>query len=258
MKLSRRPPKTNNSAGSTLRIAACSLLWRIPAGNGDETVKKDEVRRSCADCVSGACGRENGNHPPFCLTEEMDGEILGSAMELYSLEENRAMAVAAAEVEAENYCKMTRVEEIMEFARKIGAGRIGIASCVGLKREAATAARIFRAHGFQVFGVCCKAGEKDKTEIGIPEKCMAVGRHMCNPILQAKMLAREKTGLNVIIGLCVGHDCLFSKYSEAPVTTLVAKDRVLGHNPAAALYQAEAYYSRLLENGGEQNDQKER
>ena len=69
---------------------------------------------------------------------------------------------------------------------------------------------------------------------------------MCNPIHQAKRLNAEGTELNIIMGLCVGHDCLFTKYSEAPVTTLVAKDRVLGHNPVAALYTADSYYKRLL------------
>ena len=34
--------------------------------------------------------------------------------------------------------------------------------------------------------------------------------------------------------------------AEAPVTTLIVKDRVLGHNPVAALYQADAYYRKLL------------
>ena len=57
----------------------------------------------------------------------------------------------------------------------------------------------------------------------------------------------EKTELNIVMGLCVGHDSLFNKYSEALVTTLVVKDRVLGHNPAAALYNANSYYHRLLE-----------
>lgn len=54
-----------------------------------------------------------------------------------------------------------------------------------------------------------------------------------------------KTDLNIAIGLCVGHDALFSKYSDAPVTTLIAKDRVLGHNPVAALYSG--YYKKLYE-----------
>ena len=51
--------------------------------------------------------------------------------------------------------------------------------------------------------------------------------------------------MNIIVGLCVGHDMLFAKYSDAPVTTLVGKDRVTGHNPAAVLYGQNFYYKRL-------------
>ena len=65
--------------------------------------------------------------------------------------------------------------------------------------------------------------------------------------MQAKILNKEKTDMNIVMGLCVGHDSLFYKYSEALVTTLVAKDRVMGHNPAAALYTSESYYSKLKE-----------
>ena len=71
----------------------------------------------------------------------------------------------------------------------------------------------------------------------------------CNPILQAKLLNAAKTDLNVVVGLCVGHDSLFYKYSDAIVTTAVTKDRVLGHNPAAALYTANSYYSKLKQEG---------
>ena len=60
------------------------------------------------------------------------------------------------------------------------------------------------------------------------------------------MLNEEGTDLNVVVGLCVGHDSLFYKYSEAPVTTFITKDRVMGHNPAAAVYQANTYYKRLV------------
>ena len=38
---------------------------------------------------------------------------------------------------------------------------------------------------------------------------------------------------------------LFAKYSSAPVTTLVVKDRVTGHNPVAVLYGQNFYYKRL-------------
>ena len=41
-----------------------------------------------------------------------------------------------------------------------------------------------------------------------------------------------------------GHDSMFYKYSKQMVTTLVAKDRVLAHNPCGAIYCAEGYYKR--------------
>ena len=77
-------------------------------------------------------------------------------------------------------------------------------------------------------------------------KCEQIGSAMCNPILQARLLNQAHTDLNVAIGLCVGHDSLFYRSSEAYVTTLVTKDRVTGHNPAAALYTARAYYRKKL------------
>lgn len=211
-------------------------------------MKKDDIRRSCIDCMVKNCDRESLMYPDFCPTAGMDEDMLKSTMELYTGDpENNKTIIAAAEVEFENYCKMTRIEEIMEFAKKIGAKKLGIATCVGLLSEAGTAAKIFRKHGFEVFGAACKIGAQPKTSVGIGKQCEAVGKNMCNPILQAKKLNAEKTDLNIVIGLCVGHDSLFYKYSDALCTTLVTKDRVLAHNPAAALYQAKAYYSRLLE-----------
>jgi len=69
---------------------------------------------------------------------------------------------------------------------------------------------------------------------------------MCNPITQAEFLNKEKTDLNIVIGLCVGHDSLFMKYSEAPVTVLAVKDRVLAHNPLGAVYLADSHYKKIL------------
>ena len=166
-------------------------------------------------------------------------------MTCYQDEEVHRVTVAAAEVEYEHYCKYTRVEEIIEFARKIGAKKLGIATCVGLLKESRILADILRKHGFQVYGVACKTGAQKKTSVGIPEKCNEIGENMCNPILQAKLLNRKKTDLNIVMGLCVGHDSLFYRYSDALVTTAVTKDRVLGHNPAAALYTADSYYAKI-------------
>ena len=57
----------------------------------------------------------------------------------------------------------------------------------------------------------------------------------------------EQTEFNVMIGLCVGHDTIFLQHSAAPVTVLIVKDRVLGHNPVQALYLANTGYSRFKE-----------
>ena len=46
--------------------------------------------------------------------------------------------------------------------------------------------------------------------------------------------------------MCVGHDTLFIRHSRSPVTSLVVRDRRLGHNPAAALYTREGYLKDAL------------
>ena len=72
-----------------------------------------------------------------------------------------------------------------------------------------------------------------------------IGFISCNPIAQALLLNEVKTEFNIVVGLCVGHDSLFIKYSEAPVTVLIAKDRRLAHNPAAALKTY--YYTKFFQ-----------
>lgn len=204
-----------------------------------------EGQRSCIDCAVKNCNKMDKTYPEFCLTTNMKKEVFDAAMPRYQEEVNHKVMVAAAEVECEHYCKYTRVEEIMAFAKKLGAKKIGIATCVGLQRESRTLASILRSHGFEVFGAACKVGTVPKTEVGIPEECCKIGINMCNPILQAELLNDAKTDLNIIMGLCVGHDSLFIKYSNALVTSGVTKDRVLGHNPVAALNTVDTYYQKL-------------
>ena len=198
------------------------------------------------DCGTQNCKFKDRTYPDFCLTTNLSEEDAQWAAERYDEDRNHEIMVASAEVEYEGYCKWTRVQEIMEFARKIGAVKIGIANCIGLVHEARLFAKILRANGFEPYSVICKVEGRAKTSVGIPEKCEEIGAAMCNPILQARLLNQAKTDLNVVIGLCVGHDSLFYRYSEAYVTTLVTKDRVTGHNPAAALYTSHSYYKKGL------------
>lgn len=204
----------------------------------------DKKGLSCVDCCTQNCKFKDRTYPDFCLTTNLSEDDAKWAAERYEEGRNHEVMVASAEVEYEGYCQWTRVQEIMEFARKIGAKKIGIANCIGLINEARIFAKILRVNGFEAYSVVCKVEGRAKTSMGIPEKCEQIGPAMCNPILQARLLNQAKTDLNVVIGLCVGHDSLFYRYSDAYVTTLVTKDRVTGNNPAAALYTANSYYKK--------------
>ncbi len=205
-----------------------------------------EEKPSCVDCGVRACRGMGGEYPPFCLTAKLDGALREQSVALMNAEENHPLAVAAARNEYEGYCRRCRVEEVLHLAQLMGLRKLGVASCVGLLGESRALARVLRAHGYEVVGVACKCGAVAKADVGVPAECSAIGPNICNPILQALVLNREKTELNVAMGLCVGHDSLFYRYSDAFVTTLVAKDRVTGHNPAAPLYQLDGYWKRLL------------
>lgn len=179
----------------------------------------------------------------------VEAELLGGVERAYLEQESlRQLALESARTEAAGYCRTTRIEDIVDFARRIGAEKLGIAHCVGLMREAKLAYDIFVAHGFEVYTVCCKVGSIAKEKIGLrDEEKVRPGQYeaLCSPVGQAALLAKAGTQLNVVIGLCVGHDSLFFMHSQAPATVLIAKDRVLGHNPAAALYTTHSYYRRL-------------
>ena len=204
----------------------------------------EEKTLSCVDCGTQNCKFKTRTYPEFCLTTNLSHEDSAWALARYDEDRNKEVMIASAEVEYEGYCKWTRVQEIMEFARKIGARKIGIANCIGLINEARIFARILRANGFEPYAVICKVAGQAKSSMEIPAQCEEIGPAMCNPILQARLLNQAGTDLNVVIGLCVGHDSLFYRYSEAYVTTLVTKDRVTGNNPAAALYTSGSYYKK--------------
>lgn len=206
---------------------------------------KESCKRSCIDCATTNCNLEDSVFPDFCLTTGMDEKVLERAMSAYEDETNRRISQVSASVEHDGYMQWTRVEELMVFAERMGYHKLGIATCVGLIRESRTLAQILRGRGFEVYGVACKCGTQKKASVGCDPSCDELGSNMCNPVLQAELLNEEGTDFNIVMGLCVGHDSLFFRHSEAPVTTLVAKDRVLAHNPCAALYQADAYYKRL-------------
>lgn len=205
---------------------------------------------SCSYCPPEirACQKGDDRHGPGWCPSKVDDDGIVSGFTKYQDPFFAKAAVESARVEAEGYCEWTRVEEVCHFSKRMGFKKIGIAFCVGAFELAHTFAQILESHGFEPVSVCCKAGAIAKEEIGLADsEKIRPGNFeaMCNPITQAELLNRAGTDFNVIICLCVGHDSLFIKNSDAMVTTLVAKDRVLGHNPVAALQFAEGYMSRV-------------
>ncbi len=155
--------------------------------------------------------------------------------ELYADGDIGRLHSAAAAVEARHYGRKTRLAEIIEFAKHLGCERIGLAFCIGLAEEARIVETILSRH-FDVVSVCCKVCGIDKKQFNLPYVRKGDRESMCNPAGQADLLKMAGSELNILCGLCVGHDAIFSMVSQAPVVTLIAKDRVLGHNPAAAIY----------------------
>ena len=108
----------------------------------------EKIKRTCIDCAVKNCNLQDKTYPDFCLTVNMDEDVLKEAMDLYKEDENGRSMIAAAEVEYDFYGRLTRVEEIIEYAKKMGMKKLGIATCVGLLSESRILADILRKRGF--------------------------------------------------------------------------------------------------------------
>ena len=224
---------------------------------------KEENLPRCAKCSvpdrEKICLTSEGRGPEFCPTLH-NRRAIAEAKHLLADAPTLEFARQASIQEAECYINRDRkpfvahpvkprIQEVIEFARKMGFRRLGIVFCDGLRREARAVAGILEKQGFQVVSAVCKVGGVPKEELGLrEEEKIEIGAEetMCNPIAQAELMNRSQTELNILIGLCVGHDALFFKHAKAYTTVLAAKDRVTGHNPLAAIYTLRSYSERFL------------
>jgi len=122
-----------------------------------------------------------------------------------------------------------RVEELKQYARLSGIKRIGIANCISMQRET-DVLKTMLSDEFEVYSMDCKTGRIPSSEFTADAKGIS-----CNPAAQANYLAEMNTEINISLGLCVGHDLVFSSKSKVPVTTLIVKDREHKHNPILTL-----------------------
>lgn len=232
----------------------------------------DKQYGQCARCGLANNARvcrnpESGKGPEFCSTL-LYPDVIEDAKKAYKEDGIYRFTQEAARQEGSAYGRdarsglttpvKSRIQETIDFCDRMGYKRIGLAFCGGLHREAAIVAKIFTAHGLDVVSVMCKVGGIDKCDFLElkPEETVSGGHEsMCNPATQAMILNKERTELNVLLGLCVGHDSLFIKYSDAMCTVLAVKDRLTGHNPLAPIYTTHSYCAYLT---AEPMDEKEK
>lgn len=198
----------------------------------------------CDECSTRACvsGESGGERPKFCPYLKKP-EAFERAKKIYKEDgQTKQITKNASAVEMEGYMQWPRLKDTVEFAKKMDYEKIGLPYCIGLQDEANKVAEILEKYELNPVSVVCKSGSVGKSELDVPEgdrltsrTGYLIGSISCDPVGQALYLNEENTDLNVIVGLCVGHDVTFTEYSEAPVTTLIAKDRPTSHNPASVL-----------------------
>jgi uncharacterized metal-binding protein/predicted Fe-Mo cluster-binding NifX family protein len=138
---------------------------------------------------------------------------------------------SALDISFENERVLCRLSELIYFAIEMNYKKIGIAYCTELSEPAGIVTQVLRRF-FHVYPVCCKIGGKQLSD------SMQTGNKKieCNPAGQANALNMSGVDFNIIIGLCIGTDCIFTELSDAPVSTLFVKDKSLANNPIGAVY----------------------
>lgn len=124
-----------------------------------------------------------------------------------------------------------RIHEVKAYIEKMGIKSVGIAFCKGMLPHMDNILEYLSSQSDTIYyPVICTNNSIKKNDLGFQGEDVT-----CNPLGQGEILNRFDTQLNLAVGLCVGHDILFSSTSKAPITTLVVKDRVHGHCPLKAL-----------------------
>lgn len=234
---------------------------------GEVEIPEKRENPDCSRCPSLACWPLHGEDalklsPKNCATLNWP-DIIAKAKEIYMKDEyHKKLQHAGAILEGlssqtppggrEINMKYTRLEELAMFCHIMGFKKIGIAHCIGCIGEARAISDYLKNRGMETYQLCCKTGAIEKSEIDIAEEDKVrplTFETICNNIAQALIFNEIGTDLNVIVGLCLGHDIAFTMLSKAPVTTLIVKDRRTGHSPAVPLYQGyrpyNFYYGRV-------------
>jgi len=163
--------------------------------------------------------------PSWDTISKIEEETTTIAGEISSREHD--MLEVAYDINFEEERRLCRLAELVYFCLEMEYKSVGVAFCSDLAGPAETLVRVLRRF-FLVHPVSCSPEDNSFKHSN--------SNSYCNPKLQADILNQLDTDLNVIVGLCIGADCIFAQRSQAPVTTLFVKDKALANNPIGAIY----------------------
>ena len=82
-------------------------------------VKTCELK--CSFCAIEACKTEDEKKPPKFCPMPFSEELIKQVLNMYTENEDvRRLALESARIEAEGYCQWTRIEETINFAKRLG------------------------------------------------------------------------------------------------------------------------------------------
>lgn len=183
---------------------------------------------NCTTCTDKMCRKSQTS----CEQEIFEkSEVIG----LYQDQNTREIVKAAAElVDAGRAGTLSRVEEIIEYAKLMKYHKIGIAYCYGMEQYAKALETLLTAEFFDVSAVSCSVGGLKQSEVN-DSSC--IHKVSCNPLGQAQQLNAEEIDLTLVVGICLGHDILLNRNLKMDFTTLVVKDRKNNHAPLQGIKQ---------------------
>jgi uncharacterized metal-binding protein len=177
---------------------------------------------NCTSCEDKVCRKNQSS----CFRESFSkSDVIAQ----YQKTGNSEIVKAAAElVDFGRAGTLSRVEEIVEFAKSMNYKSLGLAYCYGMEQYAIALKTVLKTKGFTVAAVSCSVGGLKQSDVNTAS---CIHKVSCNPLGQAQQLNSEKVDLTLVVGICVGHDILLNRTLQMDFTTLVVKDRKHNHAP---------------------------
>lgn len=179
----------------------------------------------CVNCTPKTCRQSES-----CGVEKFEKAEL---LDIYNNPENQKIISAAASlVDNGKAGKLSRLQELIEFIKKMDYKKVGLAYCYGMEKDAKAFRDIFKNENIKLRTVSCTVGGVNQNEVN-DDSC--IEKVSCNPLGQAEQLNSEGVDFVIIMGICLGHDILLQRNLKADFTTFVVKDRVYSNAPMNGL-----------------------